>query len=265
MGEWGTSFFPLRQSCTQPYYYKAGISPIFSNSQESAQKSSLFRNVLRALTLRLLLRCFPFIDGRSKLRDTGVSSLFSSKIKSHASGTPIMARREDTMDDKQVFTNQNTHTYHCICSQLILATTSPLSKFSRRSGSALDKAHIVPLLTSSSTSSGDDERSEKNKQSLVSEFSQCAVLVDALLDPKAIIVRREDGFEKRYLQHCGRCRLVIGYHLDSSQYEGAKGSGREDSVVYILPGSLMSTEDMSEGKDITPYITFPGVSSAEKV
>ena len=176
-----------------------------------------------------------------------------------------MAGQQDTLDNKQVLANQNAHTYHCICSQIMLATTTPLSKFSRRSGSALDKAHIVPLLTSSSTSGDNDEQSEMNRQSPVSEFPQCAVLVGAVLDPKAIIVRREDGFEKRYLQRCERCRLVIGYHLDSSQYDGAKGSGRRDGVVYILPGSVMSTEDMSEGKDMAPHITFSGVTGAEKV
>jgi hypothetical protein len=104
-----------------------------------------------------------------------------------------------------------------------------------------------------------------NKQSPVSEVPQCAVLVGAVLDPKAIIIRREDGFEKRYLQRCERCRLVVGYHLDSSQYDGAKGSGRRDGVVYVLPGSVVSTEDMSEGKDMAPHITFPGVTDAEKV
>jgi len=176
-----------------------------------------------------------------------------------------MARREDALDDKQVLSNQNAHTYHCICSQIILATTTPLSKFSRRSGSALDKAVIVPLLTSSSTSVDNDEQPEVNKQSPVFESSQCAILVGAVLDPNAIIIRREDGFEKRYLRRCERCRLVIGYHLDSSQYDGAKGSGRRDGVVYILPGSLVSTEDMSEGKDMASYITFSGVASTEKV
>jgi hypothetical protein len=176
-----------------------------------------------------------------------------------------MAGQEDTLDDKQVLANQNAHTYHCICSQIILATTVPLSKFSRRSGSGLDKAHIVPLLTSSSTSNDNDEQFEMNKQSHVSEFPQCAVVVGAVLDSKAIIIRREDGFEKRYLQRCGRCGLVVGYHLDSSQYNGAKGTGREGDVVYVLPGSLMSTEDMSEGKDMKPHITFSGVASAENV
>jgi hypothetical protein len=176
-----------------------------------------------------------------------------------------MAGQEDTLDGKQVLANQNAHTYHCICSQIILATTTPLSKFSRRSGSALDKAHIVPLLTLPSTFGDNDEQSKVDQQSPTSEFPQCAVLIGAVLDPKVIIVRREDGFEKRYLQRCERCRLIIGYHLDSSQYGGAKGFGRGDGMVYILPGSLMSTEDMSEGKDMAPHITFSGVPDAEKV
>ncbi len=162
-----------------------------------------------------------------------------------------MAGREDILDDKQVLANQKAYTYHCICSQIILAATTPLSKFSRRSGAALDKAHIVPLL---STSSDNDGQFETNKQSPVSEFPQCAVVVGAVSDPKAIIIRREDGFEKRYLQRCGRCRLVVGYHLDSSQYDDSFCKGG-DGVVYILPGGLMSTEEMSDGKDMARHIT----------
>jgi hypothetical protein len=71
------------------------------------------------------------------------------------------------------------------------------------------------------------------------------------------VVRREDGFEKRYLWRCGRCRLVVGYQVDEVHFRGreAEGggvrgggaSGRRAEVLYLLPGGLLSTEEMKVG------------------
>lgn len=83
------------------------------------------------------------------------------------------------------------------------------------------------------------------------------------------IVRREDGFEKRRLLRCGRCRVVVGYfldgvhfaHLASSSSSGGgvteeEGRGEEDEekkdevkVVYLLPGALMETGVMAKGDE----------------
>lgn len=72
-----------------------------------------------------------------------------------------------------------------------------------------------------------------------------------------MLVRREDGFEKRWLLRCGRCRLVVGYRLDWNQFaEGGAGGeevgkrGRRDDVLYLLPGAVMTTEDMKAGKGV---------------
>lgn len=73
-----------------------------------------------------------------------------------------------------------------------------------------------------------------------------------------IVVRREDGFEKRTLVRCRRCELVVAYNLssgDDDEQVGGGGSAREErDVVYILPGALVSTEDMKVGKMPVPAV-----------
>lgn len=74
-----------------------------------------------------------------------------------------------------------------------------------------------------------------------------SILLSTKIDRKPVVVRREDGFEKRILMRCGRCRLVIGYRLDGEGQDGRKERERE-RVVYLLPGGLMETEDMVAGR-----------------
>jgi hypothetical protein len=68
------------------------------------------------------------------------------------------------------------------------------------------------------------------------------------LEGAVTIVRREDGFEKRHLWRCDRCKTAIGYELEDDQY--SKGSVKPDNpkVLYILPGWLLTTEEMSKGR-----------------
>lgn len=56
------------------------------------------------------------------------------------------------------------------------------------------------------------------------------------------MIRREDGFEKRTLLRCGRCKLVVGYSLSPSE-----DSGSQARQTYLLPGGLVSTADMATG------------------
>ncbi|PGG99171.1 hypothetical protein AJ79_08663 [Helicocarpus griseus UAMH5409] len=95
-------------------------------------------------------------------------------------------------------------------------------------------------------------------------------------DRQPTMIRREDGFEKRLLLRCGRCRVVVGYALDEVHFgegkggaagkeggggkEGGDGDGIEDreererekrrkraeEVVYILPGALAETGEMGK-------------------
>jgi hypothetical protein len=139
------------------------------------------------------------------------------------------------------------HTYHCLCSQLLLATTLPLQSCARRGGESLDKAYILPL---SSTLAALPEASEsaQDQSSSISGNSNYSALLHTILDRKPITIRRSDGFETRYQHRCSRCNLVIGYHLDKSQYDQSQ-TGRREDVFYVLPEALMTTTDMAESKD----------------
>lgn len=107
-------------------------------------------------------------------------------------------------------------------------------------------------------------------------------------ETKPIIVRREDGFEKRILLRCGRCRVVVGYEIDSGvkntssdpdedydgydeeqmedededeEYEDEDGDfamprrrtrrrkDDKDRAIYLLPGSIVGTEDLNHTSD----------------
>lgn len=70
-----------------------------------------------------------------------------------------------------------------------------------------------------------------------------------------MVLKLEDGFEKRYPLQCRRCDLQVGYHLDKSQF-GEKDAGVRADVLYLLPGGLMSTEEMKAGKDMEKEAEF---------
>lgn len=68
------------------------------------------------------------------------------------------------------------------------------------------------------------------------------LLSTTLPDRRAMLVRREDGFEKRTMLRCGRCRVVVGYFLDGVHF----GAGAATATVYLLPGALMETGTMGD-------------------
>jgi len=136
------------------------------------------------------------------------------------------------------------HTYHCICTQLVLATTTPLSSLKTRTS---DSSHILPLPSLSSTSS----------------TSHYASLANTSIDTKPTVIRLEDGLEKRYFHKCGRCGLSIAYSLDKSQFDDTKtSSGAREDVVFLIPGGLVDTENMKSGKDMDAEIAKVGVKAA---
>ena len=57
---------------------------------------------------------------------------------------------------------------------------------------------------------------------------------------KEVIVRREDGFEKRRVYRCGRCGVGVGYVL-VGQEEDPK---EREKVLYLLHGGLVETGEM---------------------
>lgn len=124
----------------------------------------------------------------------------------------------------------NILTYHCLCTQLSLATTAPLEALPKRQ---LDAAAIATC--------GD-----------FASASKPTLTMQALsVDDKATVLKLDDGFEKRYAVRCTRCGLAAGYQLDKSQFSGTEGqSGPRTDVVYILPGGLSTTEEMREGRSM---------------
>jgi hypothetical protein len=133
-------------------------------------------------------------------------------------------------------------TQHCrFCSHLLLSTTRNISTLPRRSGDALDKAIILPLSTSTSSEDAKTTQTQSHTTLLLST---------TIPDRRATLIRREDGIEKRILLRCGRCRVVMGYYLDSVHWDTpGQGHGQgeekdEEKVVYVLPGALVGTEDL---------------------
>lgn len=140
-------------------------------------------------------------------------------------------------------TKQTIHTYHCICTQLVLASTSPLDSLKSRSS---DSSLIVPVPNISQTAAD----------------SHYASLVNTVADSKPTVIRRDDGFEKRYFHKCSRCDLILAYSLDRSQFDDTKAlSGVRDDLVFVIPGGLMSTEEMKLGKEMDTEITKAGVKA----
>jgi hypothetical protein len=145
------------------------------------------------------------------------------------------------------------HTYHCLCSHLLLACTKPLSDLNRRT--ALDKSYILPLPSSPPSPPPSHADADAGK---VSEAY--ALLPGLTPDRIPIVIRTADGFEKRYLHRCGRCQLVVAYKLDKSQYDGEE-IGKRDDVIYLLPGGFQDTDEMVAGVDASSSIAFEGVST----
>jgi hypothetical protein len=122
-------------------------------------------------------------------------------------------------------------TYHCICSNFLLATTHDVNQLPARAEPVLDGALILPLPPQDQTH--DYQNGSTTIHNLVPER-------------KPLVIRREDGFEKRVLLRCSRCRLVIGYQLDETHFECSDVNA--DEVIYLLPGSVVETNDMKTRK-----------------
>lgn len=141
------------------------------------------------------------------------------------------------------------YTHHCLCSNIILATTHTIAKLPRRAEPSLDNAYILPCPPLPRLDGEDDGGADSDA---VADLPRQYTLLISLAAQAPLTVRRRDGFEKRYRLRCGRCSLVIGYHLDWAQFrkeeEQAEEMGRRSDVVYILPGALVTTEEMKEGK-----------------
>ena len=143
-------------------------------------------------------------------------------------------------------------TYHCVCSQLLLCTPYDLATLSRRAEPALDRALILPLGAyppGEESSRPDGEHlEEETAQEDEHEQQQYGIstFLHTTLDRKAVIVRREDGFEKRWIRRCGRCRTSVAYELHG-QVEGEGGNGTlTPKIAYVLDESLIETDRLGQ-------------------
>ncbi|OJD27235.1 hypothetical protein ACJ73_01373 [Blastomyces percursus] len=122
------------------------------------------------------------------------------------------------------------------------------------------------------------QQGQQQEQQQQQQQHYTILLSTTIRDRKPTMIRREDGFEKRLLMRCGRCRVVMGYALDEIHFTAAvareggggdekKGKEIEDEegdgednkerererrrkkaeeVVYLLPGSLVETGEMGK-------------------
>ncbi|KAH8423688.1 uncharacterized protein LDX57_001445 [Aspergillus melleus] len=156
-------------------------------------------------------------------------------------------------------------TNHCrFCNHLLLATTQTVSALARRKEPARDGALILPLPSPRAQSNDTEPSDEKGQEGQGSgsgkpvQQQYSILLSTAVPDRRATMVRREDGFEKRWFLRCGRCRVVVGYFLDAVHFPNVTAAGKEPDgededveaerakVVYLLPGALVETDDMGD-------------------
>ena len=118
-------------------------------------------------------------------------------------------------------------TYHCLCTELVLATTITVQDLPKRQS---DASIICKITAAESLSHG------------------ASVFTGAVnTDDQAVVLKLEDGFEKRYPLQCSRCRLDLGYHLDNSQLQPQTGvNGAATEVYYLRADGLQSTSNMLE-------------------
>ncbi|PVI04571.1 hypothetical protein DM02DRAFT_167683 [Periconia macrospinosa] len=140
------------------------------------------------------------------------------------------------------------YTYHCLCTHLLLATSTPLSSLPTRKHSQ-DQACIMPLPPPPAPAPTTKRRASREEDSTPVN-DHYGLLLSTRLDAHAEMVTSDEGFEKRYLQRCGRCALIVGYQLDWAQFTSSTDArtGRRDDVVYLLPGGFVSTSEMVMGK-----------------
>lgn len=156
-----------------------------------------------------------------------------------ASSRPYFAMASPTPEEKISLQASNTvYTYHCLCSHLLLATSTPLPSLPTRQHS-LDKAHIMPLPPAPTPST--------RKNAPKASTDHYGILLSTRQDRNAEIVTSDSGFEKRYMQRCGRCNLAVAYQLDWQQF-AVDRTGRRDDFVFLLPGAFVKTSDMILGK-----------------
>ncbi|KAF2877644.1 hypothetical protein BDV95DRAFT_154263 [Massariosphaeria phaeospora] len=165
-----------------------------------------------------------------------------------------------TAEEKISLAASNTvYTYHCLCTHLLLATTTPLPALPTRANS-MDRAAIMPLPPPPTPAAA--RRGSAHTGNTSDGGEHYGLLLSTTLDRHPEMLCSDDGFEKRYLQRCGRCALVVGYQLDWQQFGGER-SGRREDVVFLLPGGFVTTSEMIMGRKPEAGIEMVGVTEVK--
>lgn len=154
------------------------------------------------------------------------------------------------------------YTYHHICLAHILTTPYALASLPTRAPPSLDSARILPLPSLDSPSPGRDSPSLAPRpspspslppNSSKTEHQQDKYLPSLLhnLRParKALVIQRDDGWERRRVWRCARCGVGVGYEIEGTDGgEGGAGDEERLRVMYLLEGGLVETGEMMAGE-----------------
>ena len=134
------------------------------------------------------------------------------------------------------------HTYHCVCGTHILTTPYALPHLPVRASPSLDKARILPLPTLEESSPELTSAGEQYLPSLLHRLRPAR---------KAVVVQREDGWERRRVWRCGRCAVGVGYEIegveDGTGVEKEGSDVKRSKVMYLLEDGFVETGKMMGG------------------
>lgn len=170
---------------------------------------------------------------------------------------------------------------------MLFASTRPLTEFATRQS---DSAAICTIINNSSSSNNsnsnhisnsagkEEEKEQKGEEETKtkSNSNNSILLSNAIAierkekekgkekeeeDFPCLILKLDDGFEKRYPVQCPRCGVCFAYQLDGSQWvedgkekekekekdDDMRRTGRRCDVLYVLREGLVRTEDVIVG------------------
>ena len=115
--------------------------------------------------------------------------------------------------------------HYCVCAQLLLSSSTPLASVPRRKG---DKAIILPLPAEPASLTSQEDL----HYALLARPLDDYMFTRSGEEGPEVIVAVDDGFEKRSLLRCGRCKVIWGYALHQP------GTGRSEDAVYLYDDVL---------------------------
>lgn len=138
------------------------------------------------------------------------------------------------------------HTYHHICLTHILTTPYALRSLPTRAAPALDNARILPLpsLDSPSLAPPPSSSPSSDQPEQLQEKYLHSLLHNLRPARKALVIQREDGWERRRLWRCARCGVGVGYEIEGVDGAGEDTRAERLRVMYLLEEGLLETEQM---------------------